>query len=109
MLATEQGAPGCGKIGNTPDGYVSRDGAGAVDWNKYFYALCGWDQYMRIRVEAWEDDDVDSDDQYPVWQWYWAPGTWQSSYANKGWFTSGSRIDLGACRYTVQFKIETVY
>jgi hypothetical protein len=109
MLATEQGAPGCGKIGNTPDGYVSRDGAGAVDWNKYFYALCGWNQIMRIRVEAWEDDDVtDGDDQYPVWQWYWSPSTWNAKSMGV-WYDGGYRVDLGACRYTIDYKIDIVY
>jgi uncharacterized protein YycO len=108
MLATEQSAPGCGKIGKTPDGSWSRDGSGALDWNKYFYSLVSVGQAMRIRVEAWEDDDIDGDDQYPVWQWYWSYSTW-SAYKDAGWFWSGSRIDLGACRYTIWFKVETVY
>jgi len=108
LLATEQGAPGCGKIGSTPDGYWSRNGAGAVDMNCYFYALCPINQYLRIRVEAWEVDDSSGDDQYPTWQWYWSYSTW-SAYKDNGWYTSGSRVDLGDCRYTVQFTIVTVY
>jgi hypothetical protein len=107
ILATEQGAPGCGKIGSTPDGYVSRNGAGAVDWNRYFYSLCPINQNLRIRVEAWEDDTI-GDDQYPTWQWLWSYSTW-SAYKDNGWYTSGSRVDLGDCRYTIQFTIVTVY
>jgi hypothetical protein len=107
LLATEQGAPGCGKIGSTPDGSVSRSGSGAVDWNRYFYSLCPINRDLRIRVEAWEDDTV-GDDQYPTFQWYWSYSTW-SAYKDNGWYTSGSRVDLGDCRYTIQFTIVTVY
>ncbi|GAB4310789.1 MAG: hypothetical protein Kow0069_11130 [Promethearchaeota archaeon] len=108
LLAVEQGAPGNGKIGQVPDGYVSRSGSGAIDWNKYFYALVGWDQPMRIRVEAWEDDSDSGDDQYPTWQWWWQPSTWHG-YAYNGWYWSGSRVDLGDCRYTVWFRIDAAY
>jgi hypothetical protein len=108
LLATQQGAPGCGKIGSTPDGYVSRNGAGAVDWNRYFYSLVLIDQNLRIRIEAWEVDDSSGDDQYPTWQWLWGYSTW-SAYKDNGWYTSGSRVDLGDCRYTIQFTIVTVY
>lgn len=110
MLATEQGYPGNGKIGNTPNGYWSRNGAGALDWNKYFYALCGWNQYMRIRVEAWEQDTppIDPNDQYPVWQWYWASSTWNAKTMGV-WYDGGYRVDLGACRYTIDYKIDIVY
>jgi len=109
MLATEEGYPGNGKIGEVPDGTWSRNGAGPLDWNKYFYALVPVGRYMRIRIEAWEDDSVtDGDDQYPVWQWYWSYSTWQG-YMNNGWWWSGSRVDLGDCRYTIWFKIDTVY
>jgi hypothetical protein len=107
LLATEQGAPGCGKIGSTPDGSVSRSGSGAVDWNRYFYSLCPINRDLRIRVEAWEDDTI-GDDQYPTFQWYWSYSTW-SAYKDNGWYTSGSRVDLGDCRYTIQFTIVTVY
>ncbi|MHA1642355.1 MAG: YiiX/YebB-like N1pC/P60 family cysteine hydrolase [Promethearchaeota archaeon] len=108
-LATEEGYPGNGKIGDVPDGTWSRNGAGPLDWNKYFYALVPVGRYMRIRIEAWEDDSVtDGDDQYPVWQWYWSYSTWQG-YINNGWCWSGSRVDLGDCRYTIWFKIDTVY
>ncbi len=107
IIPTEQGYPGSGKIGRTPDGYWSRDGAGPLDWNKYFYAIVNYGRDVKVRIEAWEDDDVDSDDQYPVWQWYWSPSSWRQ-YINAGWYWSGSRIDLGDCRYTIYFRIDSV-
>jgi len=108
MLATEQYYPGNGKIGDSP-GHWSRDGSGALNWDRYFYSLVPVNRYMRIRVEAWEKDGwPNADDQYPTWQWYWSYSTW-SQYQNMGWYTSGSRIDLGDCRYTIKFRIDTVY
>ncbi|NWF94754.1 MAG: hypothetical protein HXY34_01295 [Candidatus Thorarchaeota archaeon] len=107
LIPTQEGYPGCGKIGSTPDGYWSRNGAGALDWNKYFYTILNYNRDAKVRVEAWEDDDIDGDDQYPVWQWYWSPSSWHS-YINAGWYWSGSRIDLGDCRYTIYFRIDSV-
>jgi hypothetical protein len=108
MLATEQQAPGNGKIGNSPS-HWSRNGRGALNWNKYFYSLVceGW--YMRIRIEAWEKDSwPNGDDRYPVWQWYWSYSTWRN-YQDRGWYTGGYRVDKGDCRYTIKFRIDTVY
>jgi cell wall-associated NlpC family hydrolase len=108
LLATEQGYPGNGKIGNVPDGNWGRDGSGPLDWNKYFYSLAIQGKDLRIRIEAWEDDDTSGNDQYPVWQWFWSYSTWQA-YIDNGWYWSGSRVDLGDCRYTIYFRIDTVY
>ena len=108
MLATEQQYPGNGKIGNAPS-HWSRNGKGALDWNKYFYSLVGENMYLRIRVEAWEKDSwPNGDDKYPVWQWYWSYSTW-SQYQDRGWYTGGYRVDKGDCRYTIKFRIDTVY
>ncbi|MCF2137679.1 MAG: hypothetical protein K9W43_10660 [Candidatus Thorarchaeota archaeon] len=107
VYPTAQGYPGNGKIGDSPDGYWHRSGSGALDWNKYFYTVINYNRYTKIRIEAWEQDSVDSDDQYPVWQWYWSPSTWHQ-YLNHGWYWSGYRVDLGDCRYTVYFRIDSV-
>ncbi|MEM2957968.1 MAG: hypothetical protein QW261_06755 [Candidatus Jordarchaeaceae archaeon] len=107
IYPTEEGYPGSGKIGLCPEGWWSRDGAGPLDWNKYFYALISYDRDAKVRIEAWEDDDIDGDDQYPTWQWYWSPSQWHQ-YINKGWYWSGYRVDLGDCRYTVYFRIDSV-
>lgn len=107
IYPTKQGYPGNGKIGDTPDGYWSRNGAGALDWNKYFYTIINYNRDAKVRIEAWEVDDIDSDDQYPTFQWYWAPSSWHS-YVGNGWYWSGSRVDLGDCRYTIYFRIDTV-
>ncbi len=108
MLATEQQAPGNGKIGNSPS-HWRRSGRGALNWNKYFYSLVGENMYMRIRVEAWEKDSWPSgDDRYPVFQWYWSRSTWDN-YENRGWYSSSYRYDMGDCRYTIKFRIDTVY
>jgi hypothetical protein len=110
-LPTEQGYPGDGKIGHYSDtspSTVNRDGSGAVAWNKYFYGYINYGRDAKVRLEAWEEDpSPNGDDQYPVWQWYWAPGSWHG-YINNGWYYSGSRVDLGDCRYTVYFRIDSV-
>jgi uncharacterized protein YycO len=108
MLATEQQAPGNGKIGQAP-GHWSRSGKGALNWNKYFYSLVPNNRYLRLRIEAWEKDGwPNADDQYPVFQKYWSYSTWKN-YRGDGWISLGYRVDKGDCRYTIQYKIDTVY
>ncbi len=107
IFPTAQGFPGSGKIGETPDGYWSRSGSGALDWNKYTYSVVNYWRSVKVRVEAWEEDSIDSDDQYPVFQWYWSASTWHQ-YVGNGWYWSGYRVDLGDCRYTIYFRIDYV-
>jgi hypothetical protein len=111
VLPTEEGAPGDGKIGHYSDGSpstVNRDGSGAVAWNKYFYGYINYGRDAKVRIEAWEEDpSPNGDDQYPAFNWYWSPSSWHA-YINGGWYWSGSRVDLGDCRYTIYFRIDAV-
>jgi hypothetical protein len=95
------------KIDDAGDHYTSK-GTGALDWNNYHYALVSYNSYMKVRVQAMEEDSDSGDDAYPTFQWWWAPTSWHG-YVNNGWYTSGSRVDLGDCRYTIKFRIDTVY
>jgi hypothetical protein len=83
-------------------------GTGALDWNNYHYALVSYNSYMKIRVQAMEEDYPDGDDSYPAFQWFWSASSWHG-YIDNGWYWSGSRYDVGDCRYTIYFKIESVY
>jgi len=105
IFPTEEGYPGSGKIGLCPAGYWSREGPGPLDWNKYFYTLINYNRDAKVRIEAWEKDDIDPDDQYPVFQLYWAPSLWHG-YVDQG--LCKSSLELGDCRYTVWFRIDPV-
>ncbi|OLS13228.1 MAG: hypothetical protein RBG13Loki_3139 [Promethearchaeota archaeon CR_4] len=111
ITPTEQGYPGDGKIGHYSDtspSYWTRDGSGAIDCNRYCYSYVNYGRDLKVRIEAWEEDpSPNGDDQYPVFQWYWNPIGWHG-YINNGWYTSGSRVDLGDCRYTIKFRIDAV-
>jgi hypothetical protein len=104
----EQHPYGDGKKGNGVETWASRDGSGAVNWDRYGYALISGGAALKIRICPGEVDDTSGDDWYPAWQWWWNPGGW-SGYINGGWYWSGSRADLGDCRYTVYFCITAVY
>ncbi|TFG25834.1 MAG: hypothetical protein EU532_11265 [Promethearchaeota archaeon] len=96
------------KIDDAGDHYTSAGSREAIDWNNYHYALVSFNSYLKIRIQASEYDSTSGDDDYPVFQWFWDGSTWHN-YIDNGWYWSGSRVDLGDCRYTIYFKIETVY
>jgi len=110
--------PSCAAGGDKNDNHLDKiddagddtekSGRGALDWNNYHYALVSYDSYMKIRVQAMEEDYPDGDDSYPAFQWWWYSSTWHN-YVNNGWYWSGSRVDLGDCRYTIYFRVDTVY
>jgi hypothetical protein len=104
----EQHPYGDGKKGNGVETWVSRDGSGAVNWDRYGYTLIASGAPLKIRICPGEVDDTSGDDWYPAWQWWWNVGGW-SGYINGGWSWSGSRADLGDCRYTVYFRIDSCY
>jgi uncharacterized protein YycO len=96
------------KIDDAGDHYTSK-GTGALDWNNYHYALVSYNSYMKVRVQAMESDSwPDGDDGYPTFQWWFSPSTWHN-YVNNGWYWSGSRYDMGDCRYTIWFRIDSCY
>ena len=96
------------KIDDAGDDYESAGSREALDWNNYHFALLSYNSYCKVRVQASEYDSTSGDDDYPVFQWWWSPSSWHY-YINKGWYWSGSRYDMGDCRYTIWFKIESVY
>jgi hypothetical protein len=106
--STEQMPYGDGIKGNGVSAYWSRDGSGALNWDLYSFSLISANAPLKIRICPAELDDSSGDDWYPAWQWWWGPGQWWG-YINNGWYFSGSRVDLGACRYTIYFRIDAVY
>jgi hypothetical protein len=110
--------PSCAAGGDKNDNHLDqiddagddteKSGTGALDWNNYHYALVSFNSYMKIRIQAMEEDYPDGDDAYPAFQWWWDASTWHN-YIDNGWYWSGSRVDLGDCRYTIYFRIDTVY
>jgi hypothetical protein len=96
------------KIDDAGDHYTSAGSGEAIDWNNYHYALVSYNSYMKVRVQASESDSTSGNDDYPVFQWFWSASSWHS-YINNGWYWSGSRYDVGDCRYTIYFKIESVH
>lgn len=110
--------PSCAAAGDKNDNHLDeinkagddteKSGTGAVDWNAYHYALFSYNSYAKVRVQAMEEDYPDGDDGYPVFQWWWSPSQWHG-YINNGWYWSGSRYDMGDCRYTIWFRIDAVY
>ncbi|MBS7287819.1 MAG: hypothetical protein KIH01_03505 [Candidatus Freyarchaeota archaeon] len=105
FFPTEEGYPGSGKIGLCPEGWWSRDGPGLLSWNKYFYSIINYGRDAKIRIEAWEHDDIGGDDQYPPFQLYWSPSQWHQ-YIGKGWNVVNA--NFSDCRYTVYFRIDPI-
>jgi hypothetical protein len=112
-------SPSCAAGGDRNDNHLDEiDKAGddtesagsgdAIDWNNYHYALFSYDSYAKVRVQASESDSTSGDDDYPVFQWWFSPSTWHG-YVNHGWYWSGYRYDMGDCRYTIWFRIDSVY
>ena len=106
ILSTEQGYPGCGKIGNTPDGTWGLDGEGTLYWNTNFYSLLSVHQTLRVQIEAWEEDDDSEDDSYPRLEWTWAAENWQQ-FRDNGWHNYQSNLD--DCTYTFSYKLDTLH
>ena len=95
------------KIDDANDDYTSK-GTGALDWNTQHFALVSYNSYAKVRVQASEYDPTSGDDDYPTFQWWWSPSSWHG-YINNGWYWSGSRYDMGDCRYTIWFRIDSCY
>ena len=95
------------KIDDANDDYESK-GTGALDWNNQHFALVSYNSYCKVRVQASEYDSTSGDDDYPAFQWWWSPSSWHG-YVNNGWYWSGSRYDMGDCRYTIWFRIDSCY
>lgn len=96
------------EIDKAGDNTESAGSGDAIDWNNYHYALFSYDSYAKVRVQASESDSTSGDDDYPVFQWWFSPSTWHG-YVNHGWYWSGYRYDVGDCRYTIWFRIDSVY
>jgi uncharacterized protein YycO len=95
------------KIDVASSNYRSQ-GTGALAWNAYHYALISYNSYMKIRIMPMEDDGITSDDAYPAYQFWYAPGSWHGM-VNCGWYWSGSRVDCGDCRFTIYFRIDSCF
>ncbi|TFG22408.1 MAG: hypothetical protein EU533_04315 [Promethearchaeota archaeon] len=96
------------KIDDANDDWESAGSREALNWDNYHYALFSYDSYCKVRVQASEYDSTSGDDDYPVFQWWFAPSQWHE-YVNNGWYWSGYRYDVGDCRYTIRFRIDAVY
>ncbi len=96
------------KIDDANNDYEKSGKKEALDWNNWHYALFSYDSYAKVRVQASEYDSTSGDDDYPAFQWWWSPSSWHN-YINNGWYWSGSRYDMGDCRYTIWFRIDSVY
>ncbi len=103
---TEEGYPGCGKIGRTPDGTWPRNGAGDLYWRKDFYSFVNYYRYLKIRIEAWEDDSTDGDDQFDPYQIVWSPTTWHSKIGAGYQYYPASKSD---CIYYIYIRITWAY
>jgi len=86
-------------------GTVSRDGSGYVYWKvNMAYVMIPKTHPLKIRVEAWEDDSwPDSDDQYPVFNWW---TDYMLDFVNQGWWW-WNYWDAGDCRYCIEFCVST--
>jgi len=93
--------------GNDVQAWWSRDGSGALVMDQYIYDLVSYNAPLKIRICPGEVDDTSGDDWYPAYQWWW-DSSWHG-YINGGWYWSGSRADLGDCRYTIYFRIDSCY
>jgi hypothetical protein len=96
------------KIDDANDDYEKAGSGEAIDWNNQHFALVSYNSYMKVRVQASEYDSTSGDDDYPVFQWWFSPYTWHN-YVNRGWYWSGYRYDMGDCRYTIWFRVDSCY
>jgi hypothetical protein len=96
------------EIGEAGDDTESCGSGEALDWNNQHFALFSYYSYAKVRVQASESDSTSGDDDYPVFQWWFSPSQWHG-YVDNGWYWSGSRYDMGDCRYTIWFRIDSVY
>ena len=96
---------GSGYVVNNFYGTVKRDGSGYIYWKiNLANVLIPKSHPIKIRVEAWEDDGwPDSDDQYPVFNWW---SDYMLNFANTGWWW-WNYVDLGDARYCIEFCIST--
>jgi len=96
---------GAGYRTNNFYGTVKRSGAGYIYWKvNMANVLIPKTHPLKIRVEAWEDDSwPDSDDQYPVFNW------WENNmfnYLDQGWYY-WNYWDAGDCRYKIEFCVSS--
>ena len=105
QFPTEEGYPGCGKIGRTPDGTWSKNGRGNLYWNKNFYSVLNYQRPIQIRLQAWEKDRGD-DDAYQYSLLTYGPSIWHSFIGN-GW-SSMLRIVKSDCVYYFRFRIDII-
>ena len=66
---------------------------------------------LRIQIEAWEEDypnGQNGDDQYQTFQVIYSTFWQYIQYINTGWHSLGYRVDKGDCRYTIQFRMDTL-
>lgn len=80
----------------------------ALNWDNQHYALFSYDSYAKVRVQASESDSTSGDDDYSAFQWFWSPSEWHA-YVDNGWYWTGDDYDVGDCRYTIWFRIDSVY
>ena len=96
-------------IDDAGDDWKSGVGSGdTVTWNGHHYALVSYNSYMKIRLQAMEEDSPDGDDAYPAFQWWWAPSSWHG-YIDGGWYGTGGLYDMGDCRYYILFSVTSCY
>ncbi len=102
---TGDGWGGSGYATNSFYGIKSRNGPGYVYWEVTLAeVLIPKSHPLKIRVEAWEEDSwPDSDDQYPVFNW-WSDS--MLNYVNQGWWW-WNYWDAGDCKYCIEFSIST--
>jgi len=96
------------EIDDAGDDYTGAGKREALDWNNQHFALLSYNSYCKVRVQGSEYDSTSGDDDYPAFQWWWSPSSWHG-YVNHGWYWSGYRYDMGDCRYTIWFRIDSVY
>ncbi|MHA1116252.1 MAG: hypothetical protein ACTSPJ_08760 [Candidatus Heimdallarchaeaceae archaeon] len=96
---------GSGYVVNNFYGTVKRDGSGYIYWKvNLANVLIPKTHPLKIRVEAWEEDSwPDSDDQYPVFNWW---TDYMLDFVNTGWWW-WNYVDLGDARYCIEFSIST--
>jgi len=96
------------EINEAGDDTESAGSGDALNWDNEHFALFSYDSYAKVRVQMSESDSTSGDDDYPAFQWWWNPSEWHG-FVDNGWYWSGSRYDVGDCRYTIWFRIDSVY